>query len=299
MISPSSSSPLLAISGDNLFRLCPNDLVQAPVIAKMLWNWGIEAIIVIQRGDPWADGLYNILEKEYPKLGGKILARVRYAAEVTEFSSYLERMEEIARDAVEEYGKEHVAIQCFSFSEIVTIVTQAKDYPTIYNLMWFGSDGTAFTQQLIDDAPEQADKLKILSTLAAPIPSSKYFDLYERYYELTNTPLSYYTAALYDIAWIYALSIIEAASTETDAIRQILPYVAENYFGVTGWCKLDVNGDRETSNYDIWGYAIIDGKCYNVKYGIYDSLKDTITWYDVAITPEGLETKGLTPPGHS
>ncbi len=110
MFSPSSTSPLLWIEGDRLFRMCPNDYIQAPAIAKMLWTWGIEGVIVIQRGDPWADGIYNIFKDEFPKLGGEILAKVRYAAEVTEFSSYLEQMEEIAKEAVEKYGAEHVGM---------------------------------------------------------------------------------------------------------------------------------------------------------------------------------------------
>ena len=298
MFSPSSTSPLLWIEGDRLFRMCPNDMVQAPAIAKMLWSWGIEAIIVIQRGDPWADGIYNILEKEYPKLGGKILARVRYATEVTEFSSYLEQMEEVAKKAVEEYGPEHVGIEAISFSEIVTILTQAKDYPTIYNLMWFGSDGTAMTQQLIDDAPEHADHCKVLSTLAAPASSPKWTYLYDKCYELINQPVSFYTACAYDIYLAYVHIILEEQTDEpSEIVDHIIPYCYD-LFGTSGWCRLDKCGDRYAANYDIWGYGIIDGKCYNVKYGLYDGTTGEVTWFEKGITPEGYETEGLTPPGH-
>lgn len=74
LLSPSSTLPSLAIADDNLFRLCPDDAKQAPVIADMLWSWGIEAVIVIQRGDVWADGIYDILEEEYQKSGGNCRA---------------------------------------------------------------------------------------------------------------------------------------------------------------------------------------------------------------------------------
>ena len=53
------------------------DAVQGPAIAEMLWTWGIEAIIVIQRGDSWADGLYNIIEIDFPARGGVIAERIR------------------------------------------------------------------------------------------------------------------------------------------------------------------------------------------------------------------------------
>jgi len=299
LFSPSSTSPLLAIEGDNLFRMCPNDLAQGEAIAEMLRSWGIDAIIVIQRGDSWADGLYNVLEDEFTARGGTILARVRYATEVTEFSSYLEQMEEIAQEAVDEYGWEHVAVQCFCFSEIVTIITQAEDYPTLYNLTWFGCDGTAFVQQVIDDAPEQADKLKLLSTLAAPTYSGKWFDFYDRCYEATNQPASYYDGCTYDIAFVLAKAIFETQSLDPMRIKAVIPKICDDTFGVTGWCKLDEAGDRATANYDIWGYAIVNGTAYSVRYGYYDGATGTVTWFEHGITTDGRKAPGLTPPGHS
>jgi hypothetical protein len=61
LFSPSSTSPLLAIPDDNVYRMCPTDVVQSDAIAEMLYTWGIEALAVIQRVDPWADGIYNLL----------------------------------------------------------------------------------------------------------------------------------------------------------------------------------------------------------------------------------------------
>lgn len=298
MFSPSSTSPLLSIPDDRLFRMCPDDTVQAPAIAEMLWSWGCKACIVIQRGDPWADGIYNIFEKEYPKRGGVILARVRYAAEVTEFSSYLAQMEEVAKEAVEEYGAEHVGILPISFAEIATIVTQAEDYPTIYNLMWFGTDGTAFTIQLVDDAPRQADKLKVLSTLAAPAESPKWDYLLEEYSKLVGRPPDYYTACAYDIYLAYVHIILEEQTIEPSEIADHIIPGCYDLFGTSGWCRLNENGDRYASNYDIWGCAFIGDKCRFVRYGLYDGTTGKVTWFKVARTPEGLETEGLTPPGH-
>ena len=74
MISSSSTSPLLSIEGDRLFRTCPTDLVQAPAIANMWESWGAEAILIVQRGDSWADGIYNVLE---PILAEKGIVIVR------------------------------------------------------------------------------------------------------------------------------------------------------------------------------------------------------------------------------
>ena len=191
LFSPSSTSPQLAIHDDNLFRLCPDDNQQAPAIAEMLWSWGIEAVTVIQRGDVWADGIYNKFKDEYPVRGGVILKRIRYAEDVQDFSNYLADAEAEASNAVGVYGAKHVGVLILSFAESVTMVTQAKDYSTIYSLKWFGSDGTAMSQQLIDDAPEESDHLKIFSTLAAPEYSLKFNEMAERWYNLVSRPLDF------------------------------------------------------------------------------------------------------------
>ena len=34
-------------------------------------------------------------------------------------------------------------------------------------------------------------------------------------------------------------------------LKNVVPYVADNYFGVTGWCRLNENGDREAATYDL------------------------------------------------
>jgi branched-chain amino acid transport system substrate-binding protein len=73
MWSWSSTSPLLAISEDNLFRMVPTDLVQAPAIAAMLKSQGIEAVILIYRGDAWADGIVTYFEPTFVDNGGVIL----------------------------------------------------------------------------------------------------------------------------------------------------------------------------------------------------------------------------------
>jgi branched-chain amino acid transport system substrate-binding protein len=141
LISASSTAPVLAIPGDNLFRLCPDDQRQGTAIAEMLDSWGIEAIIVIQRADAWADGIYNILANDFPALGGVIAERIRYAGDETEFSSYLVTAEEVAKELVVKYGAEHVGIEIIAFNESVNIVhRQETTRPSITS---FGLDLTA------------------------------------------------------------------------------------------------------------------------------------------------------------
>ena len=287
MWSSSSTSPLLMIANDNLYRMCPTDLVQAPAIAEMLWSYGIKAIVLIQRGDAWADGIYNILNVEYPKRGGVILDRVRYAAEVTEWSSYLQTAENVLSAAKAKYGADRIAVECICFQEAVNIITQAKDYPTVYGCKWFGSDGTSMTQQFIDDAPTHAAKLSIYSTLAAPAASEKYSTIYDRYFKLVHQPFGYYSACSYDIGTSMMMSMFEKQSDAAKDIIALQAPVCYDTWGTSGWCRLNTDGDRYAGNYDIWGYG--KSPVTNVHYGFYNGVNGQITW-DVAalgFTPKG------------
>lgn len=278
MWSSSSTSPLLAIADDNLYRMCPTDLIQAPAIAEMLWSHGIEAIVLIQRGDAWADGIYNYLEPAYTAKGGVILERIRYAGEATEFANYLQTAEGIVEEAVAEYGADKVGVEIISFSEFVVMMTQAQDYPTMYGLTWFGSDGTTLSQQACDDAPEQVTHLRVYSTYSAPAESEKFNSLYDRYYALVSQPFGYYSACSYDIGWVLIESIMNSQSLDALDLIPIQHETAYNNFGASGWNLLNEDGDRAGANYQIWSYHYDGDVVVPYVAGLYDAITGTVTW---------------------
>lgn len=278
MWSSSSTSPLLGIEGDNLYRMCPDDRIQAPAISRMLESQGIKYIVVIQRADAWADGIWNFFEPDFTSGGGVVLEKIRYAGEATEFANYLQSAEDKLKPAVEQYGADKCGVEIISFSESVTMVTQAQDFPTIYGLKWFGSDGTSITQQFIDDAPVQSSKLKIFSTYAAPAESIKFQDLYDRYYALLSMPFGYYSACSYDIGWVLTETILETQSTDAMEIIPLQWITCYNSFGASGWNRLNEFDDRLGGDYQIWGYGDIGAGLQNVVYGLYDYETNSVIW---------------------
>lgn len=287
MWSTSSTSPLLAIADDNLLRMCPTDLVQAPAIAAMIKSMGVEAVVLIYRGDAWADGIVNYFEPAFVADGGVILEKIRYAGESTEFSNYLQTAENIVSDAIAQYGEGKVGIELIAFQEFVTMITQAQDYEALYSLPWFGSDGTVLTQQAIDDAPSQASHLHIYSTYAAPAESEVFTNLYARYFGLVNQPFGYYSACSYDVGWILTSTILESQSTDAMDIIPLQGPAAFRQWGASGWNRLNENGDRYASNYQVWGYGDLGAGVQNVVYGMYDSTLGLMTW--------NVEALGFTP----
>ena len=69
LISYSSTSPLLSIKGDNLFRLVPDDTYQGKILAEKMNSDGIKVIVPIWRGDIYGNELYK---SHFEKLGGRV-----------------------------------------------------------------------------------------------------------------------------------------------------------------------------------------------------------------------------------
>jgi branched-chain amino acid transport system substrate-binding protein len=279
LFSPSSTSPLKAIRDDNLFRLCPTDFKAVPVITEMIKSKGIEAVVVIQRGDSWADGIYDNLVEELDDNGIVLAKRVRYAAEVTEFSNYLEAAEEVALEAVEEYGWEKVAVELVSFSEAVIIAQSIPDYPTLYNLTWFGSEGTVELPHMVEEALEEAAHVKLYSMEPVLLDTPGVLDLSHSYENVTGRPLDYYAACSYDIAMIIGKAVIEADTIDTVIVKAKIQEICEDYQGVTGLCSLDFADDRATANYGIYSYSEKDGEFGYWMVGLYSDSGE-LTWFE-------------------
>jgi hypothetical protein len=93
---------------------------------------------------------------------------------------------------------------------------------------------------------------------------------------------------MYDICWIYALSILSCRTTDTSIIIKIIPNIARNYFGASGWCQLNESGDRNSSNYQIWGFGKQDHIFNSHIYGLYDSITNSVTWTELQSQNEHL-----------
>jgi branched-chain amino acid transport system substrate-binding protein len=75
----------------------------------------------------------------------------------------------------------------------------------------------------------------------------------------------------------------------TDVVP-IIDDVAYNYWGASGWCRLNDEGDRYGSDYLIWGYGEnAQSEVDNVCYGLYQSTIGEVIWY--------ADVLGYNPPG--
>jgi ABC-type branched-subunit amino acid transport system substrate-binding protein len=156
----------------------------------------------------------------------------------------------------------------------------SANYLKIYNLNWFwyGSN----SQGIQTDAPLESAHLHLYN-LVPNVPfyaESKFNALQSK----ANMPLNVYDGYLYDITWVIAKSVYQARSKKGTDVIAVLPYVSNSYFGVTGYCILNKNGDRSKPFYDFFGFKISWPRpnplqSTLVKYGYSDYLYGIIRWY--------------------
>ncbi len=272
LISPSSTSPTYNRE-DHVFRLCTNDLKQVSPIAAMIRSLHVSGIVILQRADAWGDGIVGALKELIEAEGGPVIETIRYAGEVTTFHRYLDEAEEALQRLAEEGGTGKTGVLVISFSEVETILQEATMHPELLSVPWFGSEEIASSARILDEAGEEAVKVRLISPQVDHVPegdaSRVYMTLNSSYYDETGYDLGFHSANIYDACWIAALSVIEAGTDNGADVQRVLPYVAAGYTGATGRCLLDENGDREKMDYSLLGYFNVDGEYKYLRCGTY------------------------------
>jgi len=288
IISDASTSPALSIPNRGyLIRMPPDDTFQSKAIARMIFDYGVKYVAVLQRGDTWGDYLYDAFAKRYNELGGSVIYRVRYDPENTEFSAEVKLLDDVIRDAISKYGKDKVGLLLLAFEDdAVAIQAAASNYQNIMNVVWFGSDGHVRASRLVQELGPQALKVHHISTYVGIAMSDLYLRFADKFKSLTGLALpGAYDTYLYDSMWLLVRTIVEVGSTDVDKVYHAIFSVAERTYGASGWLALNEYGDRRGGVYDIW--AVVEkgdypepGKIGWKLVGQYDPLTDKVTWYE-------------------
>src|SRR5215469_12325151 len=87
VISQGSTASSLAIPGDNIFRLCPNDMREADAIVALMKHDGIQHIVPLLRNDAGNNGLHDSVKARFEAVGGTVATGFRYETTTTNFSA--------------------------------------------------------------------------------------------------------------------------------------------------------------------------------------------------------------------
>ena len=274
LISYSSTSPLLSIKGDNLFRLVPDDTYQGKIIAQRMINDGIKVIVPFWRSDIYGNELYNSTKSNFEKLGGKVEEGINYHPYTGKFATSLhrinfimwnqdlEKLSGIVSDAVRKYGVHSVGVYIISYDEITPILIQAPLYGMLEKVRWYGSDSIAQNHHITKnvDSAMFAMKTNFTNPLYSISNETEESHALEKELEkkLHEAGSITYPAIAYDSYWIAALSldknstIISYKENFSKSFKELLVETAESFEGMSGRIKLNAAGDRIGGNYDFW-----------------------------------------------
>lgn len=274
LISYSSTSPLLSIKGDNLFRLVPDDTYQGKVIAHRMINDGIKVIVPFWRSDIYGNELYNSTKYNFEKLGGKVEEGINYHPYTGKFATSLhrinfimwnkdlEKLSELVSDAVRKYGVHSVGVYIISYDEITPILIQAPLYGMLEKVRWYGSDSIAQNHHITKnvDSAMFAMNTNFTNPLYSINNETEESHALEKELEkkLHEVGSITYPAIAHDSYWIAALSLDKNSTINTDkekinkSFKELVVETAESFEGMSGQIKLNAAGDRIGGNYDFW-----------------------------------------------
>jgi branched-chain amino acid transport system substrate-binding protein len=72
VISQGSTASSLALPGDNIFRFCPNDILEAQAIVALMRHDDIRTIVPLWRNDRGNNGLHDSVQIRFQALGGRV-----------------------------------------------------------------------------------------------------------------------------------------------------------------------------------------------------------------------------------
>ncbi|MGE3859726.1 MAG: ABC transporter substrate-binding protein, partial [Nitrososphaeraceae archaeon] len=284
LISYSSTSPVLSIKGDNLFRFIPDDVNQGKVIAKKMIDDGIKVVIPMWRGDIYGNELYKSTKYYFEKLGGKIEEGINYKPNTGKFATSLHRINFImwnkdlgklngmVSEAITKYGRHDVGVFIVSYDEITPILIQASNYPSLGDVRWYGSDSIAQNHQItknIDSAlfSIQTNFSNPLYSINTTTPEIRELsEVLEQ--QLHSGESVIYPAIAYDAFWVSSLSLDKNSTKEhqqwtsknnnnkTLSFKDIVLKTTETFNdSISGKILLNDAGDRIGENYDFWTVA--------------------------------------------
>jgi branched-chain amino acid transport system substrate-binding protein len=269
LVAPASSGPAGGIPDDYIFRVMyPPDTFAGQAFSQIAEARGYETVVILHIDDPYGNGLTSVFESNF---SGKVVS-VGYAPEPTDLSSEVTKVSgEIAA------AGENTAFFCICFlGDGQKVLQLALTDTNLTAVDWMGVENLATADILAD--PAHADLLVnanfvSVSFADSSTPNSQPFiDAFTAKYSSAPGPFTNYA---YDAANVAMLSIL-AAGNDGQAVKSMLPFIANHYIGTAVQTYLDANGDQAVAVYGV--YTVNADKSDFEQIGRYDGATGQVTF---------------------
>jgi branched-chain amino acid transport system substrate-binding protein len=259
VISQGSTASSLAIPGDNIFRLCPNDMREAEAIVALMLHDGITNIVPLWRNDAGNNGLHDSVQARFQALGGTVASGFRYETTTTDFSA---ATSSIASQITNLVGggtdASKIAVYLAAFDEVVDVFHAAQLVGApLSTTRWYGSDGVALSAALTGD-PAAAG---FAATVDYPNPifglpdslRSEWQPISDEIEARTGIKPDAFALSTYDALFVIQRALKDVGDLKNfPAFKAAFVSEADAYTGITGSLALNSAGDRANGDFDFW-----------------------------------------------
>ncbi|HVU68689.1 MAG TPA: branched-chain amino acid ABC transporter substrate-binding protein [Ktedonobacteraceae bacterium] len=248
------------------FRVATTDSNQGPVGADFAFKkLNLKSVYIIDDTEVYGTGLAAAFEKEFNKLGGKVLGHDSIKS-TTDYTQELTKIAAAKPDVIYFAGLDSTGG--------INIRKQMVGIPALANVPFIGGDGlqTSSMASAIGTGKGGPVYATVATVDPTQLPSAK--DFLTKYNAKYPNAYGAYAAAGYDCAKIILLAVKAAvqagakaptSSADTDTAKTfrqaVIDQVAKiDYNGVTGHQSFDKNGDTSAKTITIFQLADVNGK---------------------------------------
>ena len=258
LISQGSTAHSLAIAGDNILRLCPDDVQEGLAVSALMLHDGKQVIIPMTRDDPGNQGLQGSAAAVLAPEGATVLPVLSYPADTGDFVPVVQALATQVEASLAQHAAETVAVYLTAFDEATAIFDLAAQNSTLASVQWYGSDGVAGSAALLGDTTAAAFAAHVVFPCPIfgldPAAMDKWAPLSDRVHEQTGLVPDAFALSTYDAVWVATLATLAVGRVADAATFQsAFTQTASTYFGATGSMELNAAGDRSTGTFDFQG----------------------------------------------
>lgn len=277
-----STSSLLAIPNDWLYRIVGTDAKQIRAIGAIIKELGVKKVAIVYRKDPYGEGLYQELQKEAARRGFQVVAAESYDPDPKAFTEAAPQAVRAISAKVRDLVGPDFALVIVSFEDDGQVVLRAIGQdPVLSKARLIGTEGMAFSPVLLQSVGDVMAAGRIIGTANWALPTTpEYKEFYRKFKAkcgaepITPAPQSY------DVIKMLGEIMATIGTDDPDKVRATLEQWGREgrYRGATGVVLLDENGDRANPNFLLWGVALKNGTAAYIEVGYYNFDNDSIVF---------------------
>ena len=259
VVSPSSTTSLLSVPNDMVFRYAPGEQIVGEAMATSMYSKGKRALVSISRNDAGSLGLNNAISSNFTNQGGVTVSAGVFNGTDVDFSTTLSEVKKQIENYAKTYSKAQIGVLSTSFDETILLFNQANSDTTLSSVNWYGGVGFFKNNAITTNIP--ASQFAVNTKFFSPgfslpnLASNIWSPLLTKIKANTALDGDALTLNAYDIMHVFGI-MVEAQNgipSTPELLRSAFFGASNSHSGATGPITLNANGDRGNGTFDYWG----------------------------------------------